>query len=79
VVSGNLLALARGVGETAPLLFTVATPASALTLTIFTQATQAYSSAQRTAWGAALVLLLMVLVLSGVARAVAWYVTRRAS
>lgn len=78
VVSGNLLAAARGVGETAPLLFTVAAQGSALTLVIFTQATQAYSSAQRTAWGAALVLLAAVLVLSGAARSVAWWWTRKA-
>lgn len=78
VVTGNLLALARGVGETAPLLFTVAAQSSALTLVIFTQATQAYPSAQRTAWGAALVLLCTVFVLSGAARGAAWYLTRRA-
>jgi phosphate transport system permease protein len=78
VIAGNLLALARGVGETAPLLFTLAAPTSALTWLIFDQATQAYPSAQRTAWGAALVLLVMVLLLSGVARALAWYLTRKA-
>ena len=78
VVTGNLLALARGVGETAPLLFTVAAQTSALTLVIFTQSTQAYSSAQKTAWGAALVLLCIVFVLSAAARGAAWYLTRRA-
>jgi phosphate transport system permease protein len=78
VVTGNLLALARGVGETAPLLFTVAAQTSALTLVIFTQATQAYPSAQKTAWGAALVLLGFVFVLSAAARGAAWYLTRRA-
>jgi phosphate transport system permease protein len=78
VVTGNLLALARGVGETAPLLFTVAAQTSALTLFIFTQSTQAYSSAQQAAWGAALVLLSTVFLLSGAARTAAWYLTRRA-
>lgn len=78
VVSGNLLALARGVGETAPLLFTVAAQTSALTLVIFTQSTQVYPSAQQTAWGAALVLLAAVFVLSAVARTGAWFLTRRA-
>jgi phosphate transport system permease protein len=78
VITGNLLALARGVGETAPLLFTVAAQTSAITFLIFTQATQAYSSAQKTAWGAALVLLVTVFVLSVAARVLAWYFTRRA-
>jgi len=78
VVTGNLLALSRGVGETAPLLFTVAAPASALTFLIFDQATQAYPEAQRTAWGAALVLLVLVLVSSGASRGVARYLTRKA-
>lgn len=77
VVTGNLLAIARGIGETAPLIFTVASQTAALPLVIFTQATQAYSSAQQTAWGAALVLLVVVFALSGVARTLAWYLTRR--
>jgi phosphate transport system permease protein len=78
VVSGNLLAAARGVGETAPLLFTIAAPTLAMTLLIFTQATQAYPQAQQTAWAAALVLLGAVLCLSVAARVVAWALTRKA-
>jgi phosphate transport system permease protein len=78
VVSGNLLAAARGVGETAPLLFTIAAPTLAMTLLIFTQATQAYPAAQRTAWAAALILLGAVLCLSIAARVVAWALTRKA-
>lgn len=78
LVSGNLLALARAVGETAPLLFTLAAPTSALSLVILTQSTQAYSSAQSTAWGAALVLLATVLVLGGAARGSARFLTRKA-
>jgi phosphate transport system permease protein len=78
VVSGNLLAAARGVGETAPLLFTIAAPTLAMTLLIFTQATQAYPAAQQTAWAAALVLLAAVLCLSIAARVVAWALTRKA-
>jgi len=35
-VTGNLLAIARAVGETAPLLFTLATPFAAMTLLIYT-------------------------------------------
>jgi len=78
VVTGNLLAAARGVGETAPLLFTVAAPTVAMTLFVFTQATQPFAAAQQTAWSTALVLLGAVLLLSGAARATAWYLTRRA-
>lgn len=77
LVTGNLLALARGVGETAPLLFTVATPAAAMTLVIFTQGTQAFTAAQQTAWSTAFALLILVLVLSVGARVVAWSLTRR--
>ena len=76
LVTGNLLALARGVGETAPLLFTLATPAAAMTLVIFTQGTQAFSAAQQTAWTTALVLLLFVTGLSIAARATAWALNR---
>jgi phosphate transport system permease protein len=78
VVSGNLLAAARGIGETAPLLFTIAAPTLAMTLLIFTQATQAYPEAQQTAWAAALVLLAAVLCLSVAARVAAWALTRKA-
>jgi phosphate transport system permease protein len=78
VVSGNLLATARGVGETAPLLFTVAAPTLAMTLLIFDQSTQAYASAQETAWATALVLLAIVLAFSILARLTAWALTRNA-
>ncbi|MGH9121023.1 MAG: phosphate ABC transporter permease PstA, partial [Acidimicrobiales bacterium] len=72
LVSGNLLALSRAAGETAPLLFTVAAPTTALTLLIFTDGTQAFRVEQRTAWAAATVLLIAVLALSALARLVAW-------
>ncbi len=78
LVSGMLLALAQGVGETAPLIFTVAAPTGALTYLIYDQANQVYPSAQTTAWGAALVLLAIVLVVGVVARTSAWYLTRKA-
>ena len=77
VVTGNLLALARGVGETAPLLFTVASPTFAMTLLIFNDATQPFSDAQQAAWGTALVLLALVLILSVIARTVAWTLSRK--
>jgi phosphate transport system permease protein len=78
LISGNLLALARGVGETAPLLFTISAPTFAITLLIYTSGTQALSSAQKTAWGAALVLMAAVLILSVISRAAASALTRNA-
>lgn len=78
LVAGNLLAVSRAVGETAPLLFTLAAPTMALTLLIYDDGTQAFPQAQQTAWSAALVLLALVLILSVAARAVAWALTRRA-
>ncbi|MBV9660264.1 MAG: phosphate ABC transporter permease subunit PstC [Acidimicrobiales bacterium] len=76
LVTANLLAASRGVGETAPLLFTVAAPSAALTLLIFDRGPQAFASAQQTAWACALVLLAAVLALGATARAVAWRLTR---
>jgi phosphate transport system permease protein len=78
LVSGNLLAVARGVGETAPLLFTVAAPTAAMTLLIFSEGTEALPAAQETAWATAFVLLAFVFALSVTSRVVAWGLTRRA-
>jgi phosphate transport system permease protein len=88
LVTGNLLAVARAVGETAPLLVTVlgstllATnplqPMGALSLTIYSDGTQAYPAAQQIAWGTAFVLLTLVLVLSIVARVVSARLNRQA-
>ncbi len=77
VVTGNLLAVARGVGETAPLLFTVASPTFAMTLLIFNDATEPFPDAQQTAWGTALVLLALVLILSVAARTIAWTLNKK--
>jgi ABC-type phosphate transport system permease subunit len=60
------------------LLFLLASPTLAMTLLIFTDGTQAFSSAQQTAWSTALLLLCFVLVLSATARVVAWHLTRKA-
>ncbi len=78
IVTGSLLAVARIAGETAPLLFTalgsqffttdVTQPMAALPLTVFTYATGPYEEWHRFAWGAALVLILVVLALSLLAR-----------
>jgi len=78
LVAGNLLALARCIGETAPLLFTLASPSFALTLLIFNDGTQPFPAEQQLAWAAALVLLGSVLLMSSLARFTAWSLTRRA-
>jgi phosphate transport system permease protein len=79
IVTGICLALARATGETAPLLFTSlgnqfwATrpdqPMASLPVQIFTYAVSPYPDWQQQAWGAALVLLLFVGLLNGIARA----------
>ena len=86
LVTGSLLAIARAVGETAPLLFTSVgselfnlsplQPTAALPLVIYNNGTQALASQQQIAWGAALVLLLLVLLLSVGARLLASRLTR---
>jgi phosphate transport system permease protein len=78
VVTGIVLAVARVMGETAPLLFTalgsqfmmtgINDPAASLTLVIFNFGTSPYDSDHALAWGAALVLLLIVLSLNIVVR-----------
>ncbi len=78
IVTGSLLAVARVAGETAPLLFTalgsqfmsrdLSQPIAALPLTVFTYATGPYDDWHRIAWATALVLILVVLVLSVLAR-----------
>jgi phosphate transport system permease protein len=78
IVTGTLLAVARVAGETAPLLFTalgsqflttdVTRPMAALPLAVFVYATGPYEEWHRLAWAAALVLILVVLVLSLLAR-----------
>jgi phosphate transport system permease protein len=65
------LGVARATGETAPLLFTAATsnyfatslfqPTSSLTVLIYNYGTSPYATWQAQAWGAALVLILIML------------------
>jgi phosphate transport system permease protein len=74
IITGILLAVARGTGETAPLLFTafgspfmtadIFRPMSSLPQTIFTYATSPYPEWQSLAWGASFVLLVIVLTLN---------------
>ncbi len=78
IVTGSLLAIARTAGETAPLLFTALgsqfmslnmnEPMAALPLTVFQYATGPYEEWHQYAWASALVLILVVLVLSVLAR-----------
>ncbi|HEY5252883.1 MAG TPA: phosphate ABC transporter permease PstA, partial [Acidimicrobiales bacterium] len=88
LVTGNLLAVARAVGETAPLLFTAigsqlfnlnpSQPMANIPITIYTDGTSPFPVDQQTAWGAAFVLLVFVLILSVVARLVAGRLNRQA-
>ena len=74
VITGVLLAVARGLGETAPLLLTIfgnqymqwnpTKPMNALPLVIFQNSSQPYADLVQVAWGAALLLMVVVLVLS---------------
>lgn len=78
LITGSLLAVARGTGETAPLLFTVAT-ANALTFNLNQQMNslplQIYNDIQSPndaivarAWGAALTIVVLILILNLIAR-----------
>jgi phosphate transport system permease protein len=74
LMTGGILAFARGAGETAPLLFTAigsqyfatnpGKPMASVPLVIFQNGIQAYPDLVRTAWGAALFLLVAVMFLS---------------
>lgn len=87
LVTANLLALARAVGETAPLLFTAAgsqvfslslnQPMNAIPITMFQDGTTAFKDLQQDAWGAAFVLMIGVLVLSITGRIFAARLTRK--
>lgn len=82
IVTGALVAIARIAGETAPLLFTIGAsrivnldlidgPGTALSAQIFQNARLPFVGAQDRAWGAALTLIVLVFVLTFIARAVA--------
>jgi phosphate transport system permease protein len=78
IITGVVLALARIAGETAPLLFTafnnrffttnLTQPISSLTVQVFTYAISPYEDWHRQAWAGALVLVIIVLVCSILAR-----------
>ncbi|MGB9112400.1 MAG: phosphate ABC transporter permease PstA [Acidimicrobiales bacterium] len=87
LVTGVLLAVARGAGESAPLLFTaigsqymslnLSGPMAALPLTIYQDGIQAFPDLQRTAWGTGLALLLFILLLSISARVLSGFIGRK--
>jgi phosphate transport system permease protein len=81
ITSGALLAVARAAGETAPLLFTIGASRrrnwdvlhganTALSTQIFRNAQQPFPGAQERAWGAALTLIVLVVVLTILARVI---------
>src|SRR4051794_6655895 len=80
LVTGSLLAIARAAGETAPLLFTafavkattydLGAQMNSLPIQIFNDVRQAQDRLVERAWGAALTLVLMILLLTLVARLV---------
>lgn len=84
VITGALLAVARASGETAPLLFTSlgntlfkvdpTNAIQALPLTVYQYALLPYKSLQDQAWGAALVLVVMVLAINLLSR---WVLRRQ--
>jgi phosphate transport system permease protein len=89
IISGCLLAVARAAGETAPLLFTVGLVSkrnvnlfhgqnTSLSMQIFSNAQVLFPGAQERAWGAALTLIVLVLVLSILARLVSARLTTTA-
>ncbi len=86
IITGVLLAVARGLGETAPLLLTIfgnqyvqwnpTKPMNALPYVIYTNSSQPYPDLIQVAWGAALLLMVVVLVLSIGSRVVASFLQR---
>jgi phosphate transport system permease protein len=81
LVTGSLLAIARGMGETAPLLFTVSTAfgltanlgaqMNTLPFQIYTDIQSPRAQIVSRAWGAGLTLVILVLILNIVARTIA--------
>jgi phosphate transport system permease protein len=86
IITGIVLSIARAGGETAPLLLTalgnqffslnLLQPMAALPVQIYTYARSPYADWQVKAWGAALILILLIGVLSLLSR---WAVTRNFS
>jgi phosphate transport system permease protein len=90
IITGTLLALARAMGETAPLLLIIGAtysstwdldpfrPMSALTTLTYSYSSSSFPSQHRAAWGVALVLVLLVLILNVTSRLISARLSRRA-
>ena len=86
IITGVLLALARAIGETAPLLFVIGASINyewnpfhqmaALPMMTFTYSSAAYDSQHAAAWGIGLMLVIIVLVLNASARLIAAFMRR---
>ena len=84
IVTGATLSIARAAGETAPLLFTAQfsqywstdlfQPTASLAVLVYQFATSAYQNQQSLAWAASLILVLLVLLTSIIAR---WATSRK--
>lgn len=83
ILTGIMLAVARAFGETAPLLFTAlgsrlvnvgdfGKPMDALPIFIYVNARQPFPALNQQAWGAALLLLIIVLTINILVRARSW-------
>jgi phosphate transport system permease protein len=83
ILTGVMLAMARAFGETAPLLFTAlgsrlvnvgdfGKPMDALPVFIYVNARQPFPALNQQAWGAALLLLIVVLTINILVRARSW-------
>jgi phosphate transport system permease protein len=80
LITGSMLAVARGAGETAPLLFTafavnatswdLSDQMNSLPIQIFNDVRQPQSNIVERAWGSALTLVAMILILTLIARAI---------
>ena len=78
LITGVLLAVARGAGETAPLIFTIfgnqflqtnpSKPMEALPIAIYNYSSQPYNDLIQIAWGGALLLMVVILILNVGAR-----------
>jgi phosphate transport system permease protein len=87
VLTGLMLAIARAAGEAAPMLFTafgnpfmntdISQPIATLPHTIFVYAIAPYDDWHAKAWGTALVLIALTLLMNILARLIVWWRVRR--